>query len=332
MAAEIVVELDRIFRSGEEIEEIGFTMDPSLPPVVFMEGNVGIAMTSLKSLFAYALAQLYSLDRQALETKCGAAAAEHVDSITRAVLLVKGDFPTAYIFRKLLIEQGRLRVAYEMHFMALLFTKHPKCPSGWQHRRWCLAQRRQAPTTTGTTSTTAATAGTPLHLSASEIESERALCTRMAEKHPKNYWAWQHRLWLLPHLSSVQLEDELHVSQQWLRSHVSDHSAANHRVQVVRCVLGNRPALEHIAVGRGCVAQTGLQKRLACQDSGLKVEEERERELGKEERWERPAMRLLLLDSLLGESEELLLSRPGHEALWCLRRSLVELLLVEVGT
>ena len=92
---------------------------------------------------------------------------------------------------KKLIERGLCNVSMEIPLTALIFTRHPKCPSGWQHRRWCIAQRKHDGLTRG--------------LSCSEIESERELCKEMAEKHPKNYYAWVHRLWLLPFMLPNQV-------------------------------------------------------------------------------------------------------------------------------
>lgn len=62
---------------------------------------------------------------------------------------------------------------------------------------------------------------------------EQRLCASMAEQHPRNYYAWNHRLWLLQFMSVEQLEAELRWTHNWLRTHVSDHSAANHLEQTI---------------------------------------------------------------------------------------------------
>ena len=37
------------------------------------------------------------------------------------------------------------------------------------------------------------------------VETEKELCKNMAEKYPKNYYAWMHRLWLLPQMNQYQV-------------------------------------------------------------------------------------------------------------------------------
>lgn len=69
--------------------------------------------------------------------------------------------------------------------------------------------------------------------SSESMEVEQRLCATMAELHPKNYYAWNHRLWLLKFMSAEQLEAELRWMHQWMRTHVSDHSAANHLEQTI---------------------------------------------------------------------------------------------------
>jgi hypothetical protein len=63
-----------------------------------------------------------------------------------------------------------------------------------------------------------------------EIEHERALCESIADLYPKNYYAWNHRLWLLAFMSMQQLEAELEMTAQWLRSHVSGMMCGNFAV------------------------------------------------------------------------------------------------------
>lgn len=183
--------IDGVLEGADKVCEIGITLDDSLPPVVFVEGNLGIRKDCLKPLFLYALTKLYTLKLQYdPDGKCPKYIGE-VLSISRIVLIVKGDFPVAYEMRKKLIQRGLCNVSIEIPLTSLIFTRHPKCPSGWQHRRWCIAHRKSEGLLNG--------------LSCSEIESERELCKDMAEKHPKNYYAWVHRLWLIQFMQPVQV-------------------------------------------------------------------------------------------------------------------------------
>lgn len=277
-----VTELDRIL-DNNFVDEVGITLDTSLPPIFYVDGKLGIAKTVLKPLFKFALQSVYKFKFSTRIT-----ASEHVSkhalSITRLVLLIKGDFPIAFDIRKQLVEVGALPVRDEIAFTSLLYSRHPKCPSGWHHRRWCLLR----------------TARTDNKLSAAEVETERELTRVMAEKHPKNYYAWMHRLWVVQFMSKYQLEDELYFTKTWLQGHVSDHSAVNHRIQVVKRILEQVDYIAYIVHGES-------------HDTIINVSD-----------W------VLFLERMFQESEELIWSRPGHEALWYLRRSLLEILLTHL--
>lgn len=185
-----VTELDSIL-DNNYIDEVGITLDASLPPIFYIDGKLGIAKTVLKPLFKFALQSVYKFKFSTRVSTCEHAS-KHALSITRLVLLIKGDFPIAFDIRKQLIEVGALPIRDEIAFTSLLYTRHPKCPSGWHHRRWCLLRSTRVDS----------------KLSAMEVETERELTRVMAEKHPKNYYAWMHRLWVVQYMSKYQLEDE----------------------------------------------------------------------------------------------------------------------------
>jgi protein prenyltransferase alpha subunit repeat containing protein 1 len=193
MESELMLKLDEIFENNT-IDEVGVTLDPSLPSLFYIEGKLGIASTVLKSLFQYAVSELYCLEKAVTKEQ-----ARHIISVTRAILLIKGDFPTAFNCRKSVIEQGLGDVWAEIKFTALLFTQHAKCPSGWQHRRWCLQYSHMLRLESRIAHVTSFT------LSPGEVETERELCREMTDKHPKNYYAWVHRLWLLQFMSIYQV-------------------------------------------------------------------------------------------------------------------------------
>ena len=277
-----VAELDAIL-DNNIVDEVGITLDTSLPPIFYIDGKLGIAKTVLKPLFKFALQSVYKFKFSTRVTACEHVS-KHALSITRLVLLIKGDFPIAFDIRKQLIEVGALPIRDEIAFTSLLYTRHPKCPSGWHHRRWCLLRSTR----------------TDLKLTAMEVETERELTRVMAEKHSKNYYAWMHRLWVLQYMSKYQLEDELYFTKTWLQGHVSDHSAVNHRIQVIKRILEQVECLACIVHGENDETTNGMDD------------------------W------VVFSERMFRESEELIWSRPGHEALWYLRRSLLEILLTQL--
>ena len=133
--------------------------------------------------------------------------------------------PIAFNIRKRLVIHERLDVSTELRFLKMLFTKHPKSPSSWDHRRWCLRiSLRQSHTES---------CQSAMALDSAAMLEERELCRHMADIYPKNYYAWVHRLWLLQFMDVESLHQELQFTYLWLQSHVSDHSASNHRQQVI---------------------------------------------------------------------------------------------------
>lgn len=87
---------------------------------------------------------------------------------------------------------------------------------------------------------------------------------------------------------------------------MSDHSAVNHRIQIVVHILACPEALQYIVSDVPSTSGEEISATGADEASRLSVE---------------------LIGTMLDECEELLKSRPGHESLWSLRRALCEMLL-----
>lgn len=178
--------------------------------------------------------------------------------VTSCLLLVCPDNATAWADRKraLLAQQASTRktgndslIGYswdkELRFLNLLMTKHTKAPTSWFHRKYVFQKiiKRHKEVEEEL-----------LALTRSEIK----LCISVADRYPKNYYAWTHRIYVLHRLqdflenTNVQsttrtnqlfvslLEEEWASIQVWLRTHVSDHSAAHFGGVVLRLILQNK--------------------------------------------------------------------------------------------
>ena len=164
-------------------------MDTSLPSVVYVEGKLGIALASAKHLLRYALSEF----REIMRSKPGQldqylqSHSTKLNSLTRAILLVKGDISSALTCRKMLIRASKGEVSSsakrEIGLSSVLLNKHPKHANCWLHRRWCLAHSSEAV----------------------DIAGEVALCTHIAQNTPKNYYTWVHRLWILQFMNRQQV-------------------------------------------------------------------------------------------------------------------------------
>lgn len=259
-------EIDAAFTNDPNIDELGIVMSPHPPgpALVCVDHKLGLSMSIIKPLFKFCIIRFHSTLSDLAKGHLKLYESETMNmmnSLTRALLLVKGDLPLAFNVRKQLILNGTcLTVDSELSFLKMLFTKHPKSPTGWQHRRWCLLVRWKSPRTQPSLNqqkesvdqfeipwslpTEDVTVGsqsiTPSVLQPSEMTEELELCRFMADVYPKNYYAWMHRLWLLQFMDVASLKTELDKSYSWLQKHVSDHCAVNHSYQTLARICSRR--------------------------------------------------------------------------------------------
>lgn len=356
--AEVVADIDAAFASDPAIDELGVLMTAAPPNLVLIEHKLGLSYEILKPLFSYTLTEFYALSREAKRADkniFNSVIADKLLRLTRAALLVKGDMPMLYNLRKtvLLENHSTSSVGAELAFLGVLFTKHPKSPSSWHHRRWCLKELyscRQRESGKAFPDFE-----TQIELSAIDLDTELNICTKMSESYPKNYYSWMHRLWLLQFLNISGLESELIFTRTWLLSHMSDHSAANHRQQVIiklnslisdffcdhqKDLLASRQSeifekfISNVS-GKVRLEKTSLLERAdicALQNAsssfhevGITMENENLHNIT-----EKIFCQYLFLEHVFRESKEIVVLRPGSETLWCHMRATADLLLASV--
>lgn len=279
----------------QPIDEIGIIFDASLPMVFYEDRKLGISKLVVRDVFKRCLQVMYNDDRTA--------SSHDLVRATRVLLIIKGDFPIVYNCRKKLLDDNYISLNEEIPFLALIFQNHPKSPSGWQHRRWCICRSKFDVSSRS--------------LSLSELETERELCRAMCERYPKNYYAWTHRLWLLQFMSNEQLMEELLFTEGWLYAHVSDHSAANHRIQVAHHILKSCPSTKEY-IFNYCLREAYLEP------SSISMHKENRDGL---DHFFLSRFPVVFIGYLLYVSYCLITGRPGHESLWYHRRSLFEVLM-----
>lgn len=194
---EILRELDKAFQDDEHIDEIGIIVaekpegDSAVGAIRLTEHKLGLCHWALKSLLEYCLCNFfksYHLIRKDHITI--QSVSSELKSLTRAILIVKGDTPLALGIRKELIACGHIPVNDELNFLKLIFPRHPKSPSLWQHRRWCLCYDCR---------------GVIRRFDECELQIEVNLCSYLSDIYPKNYYSWVHRLWLLQFMNRDQV-------------------------------------------------------------------------------------------------------------------------------
>jgi hypothetical protein len=188
-------DIKNILDSGNDILSLDFIPSFSPPFILYAEKTLGISYAVVKPMYKFLYQKVIQYVR-CKETDL----TEDIDMLTKVVLFLKGDLNVFYNIRKQMILNDVSKLSNEFLFTALVFSKHPKSPSGWEHRRWCYKTRSTIRHRSSGTSTVL------LQLSLPEVFTELELCRNMADKYPKNYYAWMHRLWAMQFLNFTQVK------------------------------------------------------------------------------------------------------------------------------
>lgn len=284
--------LDVYFRRFS-VEEVGILYDEGAPPVqVFEESKIGILHSALKSMFKYSIQkfqQMCQKERGSTSQQSGATIEEFI-RLMRPILIVKGDMPTILNVRKELLSIGNLDYSEELLFLDVVMWLHPKSPSLWEHRRLvlraCLAKG----------------AFNDEELALRELK----VCAQLCDKYPRNYFGWNHRLWVLNTQDHNEiLHDELSSMKTWIRQHPSDHSAVAYFHRLVEKITGS-------FLPSKLVSTFGHMWKCREVDTGDANS---------------PLGELLLLLSLLGDNEKQIELFLDFETSWCHRRSIWSLVI-----
>lgn len=214
----------------------------------------------------------------------------------------------------------------ELSYLSAVFTKHPKSPAAWEHRRWCIYERhsllleRNKENNNNKNIDELHNNKKDIQLSLMEIETEKELARIMASKYPKNYYAWTHRQWLLPYMNSVQLDEELLFTEEWLLENVSDHSAVNHRMQVIQQGLKDKETVKYlcsIRISDSNDSSNPVSYSTFISDSDINS-------------YSHDELIYFFLYNLLDTSGDMIIKKPGYESLWCQRRHLSEFILQKI--
>lgn len=139
---------------------------------------------------------------------------------------------------------------------------------------------------------------------------ELEICTKIAEKYPKNYYAWTHRRFVMDTLLLIKMQDgnvsssindytwkilesEFHmINSLWITKHVSDHSAVHYGGEILRILISFK---------KGLFVPT--QNYSSIKGSNRSQEWIMEQ-----------------LQQVLNESQTLILKHPSNEVIWIWRR------------
>ena len=202
---------------------------PALVAVVDGGRVAALAAPSLPPLFAHALALVL---RARDEGPAVLERAMELELATLAVLLINPGVHAAWAARKRLLVSGSVGAAGELWATAIVLSAHPKGGLPFAHRAWVHSVAAAAP------------AG---GVGAGALASDLAVCEAAARAHPRNYYAWTHRLRTARLLGAVdggrQKRDalvaaELDASETYVRGHPGDHCALHYRAALVELAAG----------------------------------------------------------------------------------------------
>ncbi|GAB1606119.1 protein prenyltransferase alpha subunit repeat-containing protein 1-like [Argonauta hians] len=239
-------------------------------PVTLVSHKLGIEFWSVKVLFHHAYTKLIAWRNREANSKY--LEPHEVLSLTRAVVMINPECSTAWNVRKELILAGDLKPADCLKLGTLILTKHPKSAEVFAHRKWLLnhlvsrcpvlrplvgdqagnqpanpqncfqpTDRARLPSSSNGHHSHLPHGHHPNHhLPTAEVNSpvhavlveEFHACTLAASKYSCNYYAWNHRTWLMKLLlqySYTMFLSELSWSKSWIQLHISDHSCFQYR-------------------------------------------------------------------------------------------------------
>ncbi|KAI9300203.1 hypothetical protein BJ944DRAFT_273382 [Cunninghamella echinulata] len=235
-------------------------------PLFVYESKLGISLDSIVILLKEAQQRfLYYQQPQQCDNLI------QLEQASRILIMLKPDHYTSMNTRKKLIQFGHIKVKDELELIDLIFTipRNTKSSIAWHHRKW-LIQRQYK------------------NIKNLDIEKEIKICERCIQLHPRNYYAWEYRYWLISTFLKQDIQKiikEYQAMCQWIENNVSDHSGISYMEQLLKLL-------------------TTLL---------IKNNEEKEEENDK-----------LNLETIMHSHliwlDQLVLSYEGHETLWCHKR------------
>ncbi|XP_072114205.1 protein prenyltransferase alpha subunit repeat-containing protein 1 isoform X2 [Mobula birostris] len=193
-----------------------------------------------------------------------------------------------------------------------LLLLNPDFTTAWNVRRWVFQKFIQELCLPNSRNNSGVVSTEQMHR---VIQDEMAVCSAAAGRYPSNYNAWSHRIWILQHVAKCNLKillDELSNTKYWVSSHVSDHSGFHYRQFLLKSVVGN--SRRTAVTSTGGLGRTSVHKNPHADLSTHGREEGTSAE-------EYTADVPLIIEEEMELCSDLIESYPGHEALWCHRRS-----------
>ncbi|OEU14258.1 hypothetical protein FRACYDRAFT_240792 [Fragilariopsis cylindrus CCMP1102] len=148
----------------------------------------------------------------------------------------------------------------ELDYLDLLMTQHSKAPSSWAHRKYVLRQLLSLHNEHHQQEKAQSLDGNMTSIQDLVMKEVNGICSSVAEKYPKNYYAWTHRIYVVSELllstvfiknntinnyidivigtisnisKFLEIELKEKMYNEWLPTHPTDHSAIHYTCQIL---------------------------------------------------------------------------------------------------
>ncbi|ORX43818.1 protein prenylyltransferase [Piromyces finnis] len=205
-AETIYITLKKIITTENLIEEsfVPKEGDGTYKPFVFIENCLGIPFPIVPKILEFLKKKFVELRKKKNY--------EEIDYCTQCILLINGEYITAWNERKKLIKLGYIKPEYDLSLTKLCLTKHPKSSHLWYHRQWIL---KNYP---------------PLI----NYNNEFIIIDNAVNRYSTNYFSWNHRIFLLDYMDKENLIEELKAFQNKIYKHISDHAGWNYLLIILK--------------------------------------------------------------------------------------------------
>ncbi|XP_018574719.1 protein prenyltransferase alpha subunit repeat-containing protein 1-B isoform X2 [Anoplophora glabripennis] len=159
---------------------------------------------------------------------------ESLNTLLIGAILINPDVGTFWNMRRILVELDVLSVDRELHFSKIVLTHKSKSNEAFSYRRWLLKRILTK------------ISENDLHAPLSLLQNELMVVHMASEKSPNNYHSWSHRIWCMENIAACSpsigdiVYSELNYSQEWINTHVSEHSGYHYRQYLLKLVRSHR--------------------------------------------------------------------------------------------
>lgn len=128
-----------------------------------------------------------------------------------------------YQNRKTLVEDGFLSVEEDLKVSQLVLKRKPKNPENFVHREWLLMYLSKKN-----------------RLTSEILNQELEICLQAAHQYASNYYAWNHRYYIVNKFFRTDLNflfDESELIKKWINNHISDYCGYHYKQMILSIIF-----------------------------------------------------------------------------------------------